>query len=163
MMKPNGLHNHYLRWLSVALSAIHHVKQLKHRYCCCRPPIVTFIYYEFSALSCATKLEKVPHFCTKYSRERLKKFTPADIWALISWHLSFWGCKHQEHKDPQMTYKLGRTKECTPKAQPYKSQIEEFKIYDDLTGLCSTLLTHVNQRTSNGKHMHFTNFHYYYY
>ena len=38
-------------------------------YCHCRPPIVTFVHYEFRTLICATKLEKVLHFCTKYSAD----------------------------------------------------------------------------------------------
>ena len=69
--------------------------QLKHRYCSCRPKVVTFVYYEFSTLSCATKLEKVPHFCTKYSRDWKCSpvIFPDNIWALTSWYLSFWGCK----------------------------------------------------------------------
>ena len=52
---------------------IHYMKQLKHRYCHCRPLVATHVYnefyYEFSTLSCAAKLDKVPHFCTKYSRD----------------------------------------------------------------------------------------------
>ena len=50
---------HSLCWLSVTLTVnphIHHMKQLKHRYCRCRPLVVTFVYYEFGTLSCATKL-----------------------------------------------------------------------------------------------------------
>ena len=44
-------------------SHIHYMKQLKHRYCRCRPLVVPFFFhYEFSTLSCATKLEKVPPF-----------------------------------------------------------------------------------------------------
>ena len=35
---------------------IHQMKQLKHRYCRRRPPLVTFASYDFSTLSCATKL-----------------------------------------------------------------------------------------------------------
>ena len=61
---------HSLCLLSITLTVnphIHHMKQLKHRYCCCRPLVVTFVYYPFGTLSCATKLEKVPLFCTKYS------------------------------------------------------------------------------------------------
>ena len=37
----------YMRWLSVALTVnphIHYMKQLKHRYCRCRPLVVTFVY-----------------------------------------------------------------------------------------------------------------------
>ena len=88
----------HLCWLSVALTVnphIHYTKQLKHRYCCCRPLVVTFVCYEFGTLSCATKLEKGPHFWTKYSRDWKcsSVISPDDIWALICWHLSFWGCK----------------------------------------------------------------------
>ena len=39
------------------------MKQLKHRYCRCRLPVVTFVYYEFSTLSCATKLGSVRLCC----------------------------------------------------------------------------------------------------
>ena len=45
------------------------MKQLKHRYCRCRTLAVTFVYYEFGTLSCATKLTKVPHFCTNCCRD----------------------------------------------------------------------------------------------
>ena len=91
-----------LCWLSVvALTVnrhIHYMKQLKHRYCCCRPLVVTFVYHEFGTLCCATKLAKVPHFCTNYCSDW--KCSPVissgDICSLISWHLSFWGCKCQE-------------------------------------------------------------------
>ena len=88
----------HLCWLSIALTVnphIHYMKQLKHRYCCCGPLVVTFVCYEFGTLSCATKLEEVPHFWTKYSRDWKcsSVISPDDIWALICWHLSFWGCK----------------------------------------------------------------------
>ena len=77
---------------------IHYMKQLKHRYCRCRPLVVTFVYHEFGTLCCATKLAKVPHFCTNYCSDW--KCSPVissgDICSLISWHLSFWGCKCQE-------------------------------------------------------------------
>ena len=52
----------------------------------------------FSTLSWTTKLEKVPHFCAKYSRgwKCWPVISPDAICVLISWHLSFWGCKcHQ--------------------------------------------------------------------
>ena len=77
---------------------IHYMKELKHKYCHCWPLVVTFVYYEFGTLSCATKLEKVPHFCTKYSRDWKCSpvISPDDIWALISWYLSFWGCKRHQ-------------------------------------------------------------------
>ena len=97
----------YLRlcWLSVALTVnphIHYMKQLKHRYCHCRPLVVTFVYYEYGPLSCATKLTKVPHFCTDYCRDwnYSPVISPGDIWTLISWHLSFWGCKRHQAARP---------------------------------------------------------------
>ena len=94
-----------LCWLSVALTVnphIHYMKQLKHRYCRCRPLIVTFVYYEFGTLSCATKLMKVPHFCTNYCRDWncSPMISPGDIWTLITWHLSFWGCKRHQAARP---------------------------------------------------------------
>ena len=78
----------YLCWLSVTLSTPTFITWNKHRYCRCRPPVVTFVYCEFGTLSCATKLEKVPHFCTKYSRDWQCSpvISPDDIGALISWH-----------------------------------------------------------------------------
>ena len=89
----------YAGWVSSypVNHSIHCVKELKHKYCHCWPLVATFVYYEFSTLSCATKLEKVPHFCTKYSRDWKcsRVISSDDIWALISWHLSFWGCKCQ--------------------------------------------------------------------
>ena len=59
----------HLWWLSVTLSTTTYIAWKKHKYCRCRPLIVTLVYYEFSTLICATKLERVPHFCTKYSRD----------------------------------------------------------------------------------------------
>ena len=41
---------------------IHYMKQLKQKYCHCRPLLVTFAYNEFSTLSCVTKLEKYHTF-----------------------------------------------------------------------------------------------------
>ena len=58
---------------------IHYMKELKHKYCRCWPLVVTFVYYEFGTLSCATKLEKVPQY------SRLKMFTCDLLW----WHMSF--------------------------------------------------------------------------
>ena len=54
---------------------------------------MTFVYYEFGTLSCATKLTKVPHFCTNYCRDWncSPVMSPGDIWTLIGWHLSFLG------------------------------------------------------------------------
>ena len=72
-----------LCWMSVTLSTPTFITWNKHRYCRCRPLFVTFVYCEFSTLSCATKLEKVPHFCTKYSK--LTVFTSYLPW----WHKSF--------------------------------------------------------------------------
>ena len=70
---------------------IHYMKELKNRYCHCWPLVVTFVYYEFGTLSSATKLDKVPHFCTKYSRDWKCSpvISPDDIWTLISWYLHF--------------------------------------------------------------------------
>ena len=90
-------HQMFLCWLTVN-PHIHYMKELKNRYCHCWPLVVTFVYYEFGTLRSATKLEKVPHFCTKYSRDWKCSpvISPDDIWTLISWYLSFWGCKcHQ--------------------------------------------------------------------
>ena len=76
---------------------IYYMKQLKHKYCCCRWLVVTFVYYEFGTLSCATNLEKVPPFVPNIPEtENVPQWSPLMTWALISWHLSFWGCKcHQ--------------------------------------------------------------------
>ena len=61
----------------------------------CKTLVVTFVYYEFGTLSCVTKLTKVPHFCTNYCRDWncSPVISPGDIWTLIGWHLSIWGCK----------------------------------------------------------------------
>ena len=43
----------HLFWLSIALIVnphVHHMEQLKHKHCHCRPQVVTFVYYEFSTL-----------------------------------------------------------------------------------------------------------------
>ena len=78
------------------------MKQLKHRYCRCRPLVVTFVYYEFGPLSCATKLTKVPHYCTNYCRDWncSPVISHGDICNLISWHLSFLGCKRHQAARP---------------------------------------------------------------
>ena len=81
---------------------IRYMKQLKHRYCRCRPLVVTFVYYECGTLSCATKLAKVPLFCTNYCRDWKCSpvISPGDICSLIGWHLSFWGCKRRQAARP---------------------------------------------------------------
>ena len=30
---------------------IHYMKQLKHRYCCCRPLVVAFVYYALTSIN----------------------------------------------------------------------------------------------------------------
>ena len=52
-----GVNQKRVNWMRVALTVkphIHHLKQLKHRYCCHRLPVVTFVYDEFGTVSCAT-------------------------------------------------------------------------------------------------------------
>ena len=72
----------------------------RHGYCRCRPLVVTFVCYEFGRLSCTTKLEKEPHFVPNIPETKNVPewcpLSPDDVWALISWHLSFSGCKRQE-------------------------------------------------------------------
>ena len=69
-----------------------HIHYMKHKYCCCRWLVVTFVYYEFGTLSCATNLEKVPPFVPNIPEtENVPQWSPQTTWALISCHLSFWG------------------------------------------------------------------------
>ena len=85
----------------------------QHRYCRCRPLVVTFFCYEFGTLSCAARLAKVPHFCTNYCRDWncSPVFSPCDIWTLIGWHLSFWGCKRHQAARPDSGITVQRHEE----------------------------------------------------
>ena len=58
------------------------IKWNKHRNSCCRPLVVTFLYYAFGTLSCATKLKKVPHISTNYCRD----------WILRQWSTQWLLC-----------------------------------------------------------------------
>ena len=73
----------------------------QHRYCRCRPLVVIFVYYAFGTLSCVTELEKVPHFCTNYSRDWKCSpvISPDDIWALIGWHFHFGAVNATKQQD----------------------------------------------------------------
>ena len=73
----------------------HSLHETTQRYCRCRALVVTFVYYEFGTLSCATKLAKVPHTFVQIIADWKCSpvISPGDICPLISWYLSFWGCK----------------------------------------------------------------------
>ena len=53
---------------------IHHMNQLKHRYCRCRPLVVTFVYYEFG-----TQINESTTLLYKLL-QRLKMFTSDLPW-----------------------------------------------------------------------------------
>ena len=105
------------------------MKQLKHRYCRCRPLVVTFVCYEFSTLSCATKLAKVPHFCEKYCRDWKcsPAISPGDICSLISWHPSFWGCKRHQAARPDSLVLLCSAMPFRYLCQCYDARIWSFR------------------------------------
>ena len=97
-LRLSAVHSLYAGWASPCQPLHSSRETTQHRYCRCRPLVVTFVYHEFGTLSCATKLAKVTHFWTNYCRDWKCSpvISPGDICSLISWRLSFWGCKRQE-------------------------------------------------------------------
>ena len=77
-----------LCWLSgVALTVnphIHYIKQLKHRYCRCRPLVVTFVCYEFGRPH--TKKKGTTQFVPNIPETEDVQCSHGDLpW----WHMSF--------------------------------------------------------------------------
>ena len=82
-----GVNQKRVNWLRVALTVkpnIHCLKQLRHRYRCCRLPVVTFVSYEFGTVNCATSYTKYPTFV--HNIPETEKCFPSDLpW----WYASF--------------------------------------------------------------------------